>query len=183
MPTKTTPVPVILLMGCTGSGKTTFINTFLEEDKQLRTGDDLESVTQDIASAQAVIGGREVMLVDTPGFDDTFRPEMTIAATIADWLAERYSAQGGAVINGIIYMRDIRKVRMTGTDIANRTMFEKLIGEENFKNVRLMTSFWPPSSDIEGTLDCEKREGMLMQKFWRDMAARGSTTARFNLYD
>ncbi|KAE9399433.1 hypothetical protein BT96DRAFT_882183 [Gymnopus androsaceus JB14] len=168
-------------MGCTGSGKTTFINTFLDEKDQLLSGDDLESVTQEIADVEAVVGGKKVMLVDTPGFDDTFRPELTIATTIAEWLAKRY--EGGAMINGIIYMRDIRKVRTTHSDIANRIMFEKLIGEENFANVRLVTSFWPPESNARETKLCEEREQKLMTKFWKDMAVRGSTAGRFNIYD
>ncbi|KAF4565583.1 hypothetical protein EYR40_002350 [Pleurotus pulmonarius] len=172
---------VILVMGSTGSGKTTFINQFLDEFNQLETGDGLDSVTQDIAAVRAKVGGRDVEFIDTPGFDDTNRSEFEIATIIADWLAFRY--RNGYKINGIVLMRDIRRVRATGSDIANRIVFEKLIGSNNFKNIRLMTSFWPPASDIAGTKQCEKREAMLREVFWKDMISHGANMSRFNIHE
>lgn len=80
-------------------------------------------------------------------------------------------------------MRDIRRVRATGSDIANRIVFEKLIGSNNFKNIRLMTSFRPPASDSAGTKQCEKREAMLREVFWKDMISHGANMSRFNIHE
>jgi len=59
------------LMGCTGSGKTTFANCAAGSD--LKVGHALESSTIEIQTVSMKLGADDVVLIDTPGFDRTGR--------------------------------------------------------------------------------------------------------------
>ena len=55
----------------------------------LKVGDDLKSCTSKIQeTAEFVLDGRRVVLVDTPGFDDTHRSDADVLKSIAAFLAE-----------------------------------------------------------------------------------------------
>ena len=63
-----------------------FIN--LASHSNLRVGMDLESCTEKVQLAEEfTIDGRRVMLIDTPGFDDTTKSDTDILKMIADFLA------------------------------------------------------------------------------------------------
>jgi len=91
------------VMGATGSGKTSvrtvhiwpacklihdsqFIN--LASGSHLRVGVNLRSCTAEVQVAdEFVIDGRRVILIDTPGFDDTHVSDAEILEKIAAFLA------------------------------------------------------------------------------------------------
>ena len=50
----------------------------------------LQSATQNVTPYTISHHGLRVVLVDTPGFDDTLRPDMDILRRIADWLTKKY---------------------------------------------------------------------------------------------
>ena len=55
----------------------------------LKVGDDLNSCTSKIQETEEfVLDGRRVMLVDTPGFDDTYRSDTDVLKSIAAFLGE-----------------------------------------------------------------------------------------------
>ena len=90
-------------MGATGSGKTSvssiclvvirnspgclqFIN--LASGSGLRVGKELESCTAEVTLADLFnLDGRRVILIDTPGFDDTTTSDTDILKLIAAFLA------------------------------------------------------------------------------------------------
>lgn len=91
-------------MGATGSGKTSvstcntlrttqsqpdqFINIASKSD--LAVGSSLKSCTEDVQdSGEFTVDGCPVVLIDTPGFQDTFKSDMDILNSIAQSLAER----------------------------------------------------------------------------------------------
>jgi len=53
-------------------------------------GHDLESHTSEIRATRCTIGKTSIVLVDTPGFDDTKKTDLEILESIADWLRETY---------------------------------------------------------------------------------------------
>ncbi|TFY83409.1 hypothetical protein EWM64_g596 [Hericium alpestre] len=126
-------------MGATGSGKTTFINN--ASGSQLRVGFGLQSCTSDVQMAQAFqLDGRKVVLIDTPGFDDTSRTDTDILRLIASWLQVTY--EKGMKLTGIIYMHRIMDNRVGGISKRNFTMFRELCGESTLRNVAIVTNFW-----------------------------------------
>jgi len=55
----------------------------------LKVGDDLDSCTSTIQeSEEFVLDGRRVVLVDTPGFDDTCKSDTDVLKYIAAFLGE-----------------------------------------------------------------------------------------------
>ncbi|KAJ3516868.1 hypothetical protein NLJ89_g861 [Agrocybe chaxingu] len=129
----------IAIMGATGSGKTSFINTASESD--FLVGQGLQSCTEDVKMTNTFrVDGRPVRLVDTPGFDDTTRSDFDILKTIADYLTSAYKE--GKTLSGVIYTHRITDTRMSGISRKNFRMFRKVCGESTLKNVVIMTNMW-----------------------------------------
>ena len=53
-------------------------------------GHDLESCTSEIGMIKMSFPGYNIVFVDTPGFDDTKRPDSDILKMISDWLEKTY---------------------------------------------------------------------------------------------
>ncbi|KAJ3509700.1 hypothetical protein NMY22_g16206 [Coprinellus aureogranulatus] len=132
-------VATIAVMGATGSGKTTFIN--MVSGSQLRTSQSLKSCTEVVAATDPfVVDGRKVVLVDTPGFDDTTKTDSEILKLIADFLATSY--QNGTKLMGLLFIHRISDFRMGGISLKNFKTFRKLCGESTLRNVIIVTNMW-----------------------------------------
>ena len=70
-------------------------------------------------------GGRKFFLVDTPGYDDTYKSDTDILREIADWLGQVY--QNRIKLTGIVYLHRISDVRIGGSGMKNLRMFRKLV--------------------------------------------------------
>ncbi|KAG2336074.1 P-loop containing nucleoside triphosphate hydrolase protein [Suillus weaverae] len=166
---------IIPVMGPTGVGKSTFINTAF--GKAVTTvGHDLKSCTAQIQHAFCPCPGdpsRRVVFIDTPGFDDTFIDDSEILRRIAVWLASSYD--NNMKLAGVLYFHDISQSRMFGTSRRNLNMFRKLCGENAEKNVILVTTKWGEVTAEVGA----RREHQLKSSFWQEMVAHGSRVARF----
>ncbi|KAG5651163.1 hypothetical protein H0H81_009655 [Sphagnurus paluster] len=181
-------------MGPTGVGKSTFINT-LARETVTDVGHTLESQT---AQLKPVVVrhpselGRRIILVDTPGFDDTYVSDSEILRRIADWLARSsvnslkyhpsklnifssYSAH--MKLAGVIYLHEITQTRMLGTARKNLDLFHDLCGKDAAKNVILVTTKWSEVPQAIG----ERRELQLREVHWKFMLDLGSQLCRFTL--
>ncbi|KAH7908656.1 P-loop containing nucleoside triphosphate hydrolase protein [Hygrophoropsis aurantiaca] len=166
---------IIPIMGPTGVGKSTFINTAAGKDVT-KVGHNLESCTAAIVHAivpHPNYPSRRVVFVDTPGFDDTYEDDTEILRRIAVWLAHSYS--DNVKLSGIIYLHEITQARMVGTSRKNFEMFEKLCGIESAQNVILATTKW---GNIKS--DAGERRASQLETFWKDMLSAGSQMERFN---
>ncbi|KAH7123526.1 P-loop containing nucleoside triphosphate hydrolase protein [Dendryphion nanum] len=164
---------VIAVMGITGSGKTTFVNHFA--DDQLQIGHTLEACTQFVQVVPCrLLDGQTIWLVDTPGFDDTYRTDTDILREIANWLTASYKNK--IRLTGIIYLHRILDVRFGGTAVKNVRMLKKLCGKENLANVVLATTMWANVSEAIGS---QREEELKSEQFcWKEMMERGSRVFR-----
>ncbi|KAI6040115.1 hypothetical protein EDC04DRAFT_1566727 [Pisolithus marmoratus] len=119
-------------------------------------------------------GIRNIVLVDTPGFDDTFMTDAQILRQIAHWLNATYKKN--IKLSGVLYLHRISDNRVSGTPLRNYNMFKELCGKENFKNVILVTTMWDEVAEEVGSA----REKELQSDFWRSMISLGSTIHRFD---
>ncbi|KAK4938863.1 hypothetical protein LTR10_020769 [Elasticomyces elasticus] len=116
-------------------------------------------------------------LVDTPGFDDSNRPDQEILRELSSWLTRTYSYD--IRLSGIIYLHRIMDVRFGGAAMRNLSMFKKLCGDGNLSSVVLATTFW---SQVDQDIG-ETREQQLKNtpSFWGSMVNRGSKIFRHDL--
>ncbi|THV00998.1 P-loop containing nucleoside triphosphate hydrolase protein [Dendrothele bispora CBS 962.96] len=164
---------LIAVMGATGSGKTTFIN--LLSGSNLRVGKTLHSCTTTVQLSQLFeLNGRQVTLIDTPGFDDTTKSDADILNMIAAFLATTY--EQGKKLAGVLYLHRISDIRMGGVSTRNFKMFRQLCGSDALKNVVLVTNMWGEIGAEVG----EAREFELKteDKFWKPVLDKGAQIYR-----
>ena len=120
------------------------------------------------------ISNEKFYLVDTPGFDDSNKPDQEILRELSSWLTRTYSEN--IKLSGIIYLHRIMDVRFGGAAMRNLTMFKKLCGDGNLASVVLATTFWAKVDNEIG----KTREKQLKTTptFWGSMATRGSQVFR-----
>jgi hypothetical protein len=113
-------------------------------------------------------------LIDTPGFNDTYKSDSDILREIASWLGRAYKHQ--IKLSGIVYLHSVEEVRFAGSAVKNLRMFKELCGEECLHNVVLATTHWKR----ENLQVQENREHQLRTKpdKWALMISKGSKVFR-----
>ena len=117
-----------------------------------------------------------MILIDTPGFDDTFLADADVLHEVASCLQLTYECN--MKLTGLIYMHRIIDPRVTHGGMRNLAMFRKICGPDPMKNVNLATSFWGKVTPEEG----RRRENELANtpEFWGEMIEEGAQLAHFN---
>ncbi|KAL9085634.1 MAG: hypothetical protein Q9165_007535 [Trypethelium subeluteriae] len=164
---------MIVMMGVTGAGKSYFINK-LEGRNIVEEGADLNSCTQKCALVPVQIGQSKVLVIDTPGFDDTKRSDSEILDEIARILACQY--QLGVQLKGVVYMHRITDLRYGNSAVKTFEICKRICGEDALKNVLLVNSRWDQVDEVTGA----KREKQLREEFWSYMFNRGSNIGRYH---
>lgn len=171
---------IIPIMGPSGVGKSTFINRLAGRDDVVKVGHDQTSCTTELQPvvidppSSISLQNRRLVLVDTPGFDETFATESETLRRIASWLANAYSAD--TKLSGVIYLHDISSARMKGTSVRNLEVFRKLCGDRALRSVLLGTTKW---NQLERHSEGEERVKQLRDEFWRAMIEHGSIVHNF----
>ncbi|KAI5995161.1 P-loop containing nucleoside triphosphate hydrolase protein [Pisolithus albus] len=161
-------------MGPTGAGKSTFIDRAVGRP-DINAGHDLTSCTKEVRATRYphTDGARNVVLVDTPGFNDTFMTDVQVLRRITDWLNSTY--ERNVNLTGVLYLHRISDNRVGGASLRNYKMFKELCVKDSFKNVILVTTMWDIVTEEVGS----EREQELRAGSWKVMIALGSTTHRF----
>ncbi|KAK4892653.1 hypothetical protein LTR27_008929 [Elasticomyces elasticus] len=169
----------IALMGVTGSGKSSFIQTASGLD--VGVGHELHSFTSEVQPFEFDYGGHHITLIDTPGFNDTSRSETEVLKSIADYLDFTYRNPPHLKLTGIIYLQSVVDPRMYGSSLRNLKMFKDLVGPDPLRNVILATTRWGQAKKIGELELAESKEQQLgsEEAFWAPMVQRGSRMARF----
>lgn len=80
-------------------------------------------------------------------------------------------------INGVLWLHRITDPRFTGSGLRNLNVLKSLVGEENFRNVRLITTFWSAvdaATGLSRTRELESRN-----EFWKTMIEQGSQICKY----
>jgi hypothetical protein len=120
-------------------------------------------------------GYGKIWLIDTPGFDDTYRTDAEILARVASFLTETYEKK--IYLTGIIYLHRIQDPRAGHAIMRNIRTFKKLCGKDGLSRTVFVTTFWKYVGEEEG----KKREEELLAKsdLWRFISERGGKAFRY----
>ncbi|KAF4630725.1 hypothetical protein G7Y89_g7419 [Cudoniella acicularis] len=167
---------MVLLMGNTGAGKSYFVNKLKEGS--VVEGDSLYSCTARCQIIQATIGRTHIAICDCPGFNDTTRSDAEILNEISKILSSQYLLKKKLRLRGILYLRDITRKRMEGSDVRAFELFKKLVGVDSFPHVVFVTTMWGGLNEQE-MARALKNEMELRDDFWQEMIQNGSYMTRF----
>jgi hypothetical protein len=174
-------------MGMAGAGKTRFISLCTGESILEETGDILQSckhqgrILQDHSSDWRLgpsgvslhtvqRNGRTIHLIDTPGLDDTTRPDEDVFQELAYWMAK--SCKMNVRIGGIVYLHRVTDPRVQGSALRGLRIFKKLCGVENYPGIVLATTRW---DEVDSNIGSERvRELKERPEFWGELLAGGS---------
>lgn len=169
---------VILILGKTGVGKSTFIEA--ATGLKFLTGDSLNSCTQEVQIYP--VPNTKSFLIDTPGFDDPVRSDTSVLQQISTCLSDLHSGllfpSSNVNLSGIIYIHPINEPRMTGSMMKNLRMLPLLIGDVNMSHCVLVTSKWGLSEDpqIAGEREAEL---ISTSEYWGRLLAAGASISRY----
>ncbi|KAH7923803.1 kinase-like protein [Leucogyrophana mollusca] len=167
---------IVAVMGPTGAGKTSFINIATEKTYSIG-GHNLESCTQEVRAFKCPhprLEGRNVVFVDTPGFDDTHRTGYDILKEIEKWLKTTQRT----TLSAILVFHPVSESRKRGTPSRNFNMFQELCGVNH--KVVLTTTMWDKvPAEVGDQRDSQLREEFLGQMIWQwCLTARFESTWR-----
>ncbi|KIP03502.1 hypothetical protein PHLGIDRAFT_31787 [Phlebiopsis gigantea 11061_1 CR5-6] len=167
------PKATILVMGPTGVGKSTFIN--IASNSDLRTSDGLMSCTEKVELSRPFeLDGKEVVLVDSPGFDDTAKSDSDVLNIVTEFLASEYAE--GRLFHGVLYLYRISDMRVSGTAARNMRFYRELCGADALGNSIIVTNMWGGVDAAKG----EMREAELRTNphFFKPALDAGARLAR-----
>ncbi|KAK0726650.1 P-loop containing nucleoside triphosphate hydrolase protein, partial [Apiosordaria backusii] len=168
---------MVMVMGVTGSGKSTFVN--LLKPGAVRVEHGLHSAPEPPQAVKLVLDRRHrrsVTVVDTPGFDDTQRSGSTVLKEILRYLSVQYTLN--IPLKGIIYLHQIHETRMRGSATQYLKTLQSLCsGPDALKNVIFVTTRWDMVKNQE---DGMRREQELIDDWLSPMLEKGATVMRFH---
>ncbi|CAG9978243.1 unnamed protein product [Clonostachys byssicola] len=168
-----------LVLGRTGSGKSTFISRCTGKDTNISHG--LFSCTDSLDVFDMRWEGRRIYLIDTPGFNDTNRPEIDTLSVLATYLGASYS--NGVRISGVLMLHPISDNRMSGTNMRTIEMIEAMCGFDSYDNLAIATTMWPEQSTKydRATLNAREAELAGSNKFYGSMISKGAAMFRLHV--
>ncbi|KAF4345068.1 hypothetical protein FBEOM_943 [Fusarium beomiforme] len=169
---------IVLVMGLTGAGKSTFIERLTGLDAGI--GHDLLSETSRITVYPYVSGDRRIFLVDTPGFDDTRCIDSAIFTEIAFYLGQIYTKRFG--LGGILYLHRITDNRIAGSSMRSFQLVQKICGPQGAKFAQLVTTMWDEvqeGTDLYNLAVKREMELKSNENYWGWMRNRGSQIQRY----
>ncbi|KAH7911609.1 P-loop containing nucleoside triphosphate hydrolase protein [Hygrophoropsis aurantiaca] len=170
------PQAKILLLGESGAGKSTFINAAAGKEVA-KVGHSLQSCTSKTSAFTLTHPnkpGCEVVLIDTPGFDDSWAEDKEILARIVEWLKTTRTAP-----TGIIYLHVISHWQMHGSlggfSDAIAMNVVKLSNHMIAQSIVLVTTKWEYCRD-KSAGDRRQEEP---RNEWQGMLEHGLKVVRF----
>ncbi|TFK24911.1 hypothetical protein FA15DRAFT_669112 [Coprinopsis marcescibilis] len=120
-----------------------------------------------------ILKGRRLVLLDTPGFQNTYEDDTEMLRKVATWLSASYQAK--MKVAGIIYVFPIYPGKMNHHERSNIELLKELFGEDSLFRVFLTTSRWKNCPADVGAL----REDELVNRHWKSLLKAGASMYRF----
>jgi hypothetical protein len=117
-----------------------------------------------------------LLLVDTPGFDDAHKEAHEILAEIAEDLAGIY--RSGIPIGAVIYLHRISDNRLQRGALRSISILREIVGRQKLPSVVFATTWWDSVNEATGA----KREAELSKQgnYWGSFIKGGAKVMRHN---
>ncbi|KAK1754007.1 hypothetical protein QBC47DRAFT_385401 [Echria macrotheca] len=161
----------IALLGVTGAGKTTFA-AHASGRTDLRIGHGIEACTCDVQMISFCFEGREIHLIDTPGFDHDILSNTEIVESIAIWMNERGFGTR-PLLDGLVLFEPISLHRANGAERRRVRLLEMLFGVDVWKRVVIATTMWDAVKDT--AFEMPESSVSVM---WEHLCSRGAQVER-----
>ncbi|GLB39564.1 hypothetical protein LshimejAT787_0700740 [Lyophyllum shimeji] len=169
---------VIPVIGQSGAGKSTFINTITKKtERPVFSGLDVGTTTFGYVTVDNPrTPGQRIVFVDTPGFNNSLVDDSEILRRLISWLAKSRTRLGG-----VVYLHEISQARTPGPALWKN--LEYLAGQMHNgganqvggKGIVISTTKWSEVPQEVG----ERREKELQEKDWKLMIGLGTKVCRY----
>ncbi|KAF9040941.1 hypothetical protein BJ165DRAFT_1613476 [Panaeolus papilionaceus] len=170
-----------ILMGPTGSGKSSFIESLAPDQHLDISKDSLESVTQKVNCYQVVNLGiqpgyydRLFVLMDTPGFLDPRLSEGRIMRMVTE------SLNAICTFVRIFYFQPITDIRIGGSKRDAVKILQEYVKQYNARNISVITTMWNQLSTPKQLKDASRRFHTLKEEIY---ASSGGLDIRVTKFD
>ncbi|KAK0623879.1 P-loop containing nucleoside triphosphate hydrolase protein [Immersiella caudata] len=161
----------IVLLGVTGAGKSTFAS--IASGKKVIVGHGVDPCTQDPLAVEFPLGDRNVILIDTPGFDDDLRSDVEILRDIADWLGKEGYITKDRPLDGLILLHPATHTVISRNERKRSRLLEKILGENAYSRVVIATTMWENIGPDCFTRSHSRRVGATGP--WTNFCKKGAT--------
>ncbi|KAF9037222.1 P-loop containing nucleoside triphosphate hydrolase protein [Panaeolus papilionaceus] len=170
---------IILILGPTGAGKSTFIEV-LDSKKSFKiSSNQLEGFTQFISIYRlinATCGGSPIYLVDVPGFADTKISEMKIVSMLKDWMIAVWLLE----VSRILYFSPVNNPRLPGSHRQVLRTVQAITGVETAESITVVSTMWDCVCNDTGRKRAESNFIQLRDEIWKEYVDNGTEILKFH---
>ncbi|KAF9035446.1 hypothetical protein BJ165DRAFT_645378 [Panaeolus papilionaceus] len=169
---------VLLIVGPTGAGKSTFIEALAQDPSIRISSNQLEGFTQTVNTYSLVNvsrSGSPIALVDVPGFADTRISMTNIVSMLKEWMQET----GAYDLGRILYFTPIHSVRLPGSHREVLRTFQALTGAKTARNITIVTSMWDNLWGDSAKQRAESNFNQLRDSVWKEFIDKGGQIVKF----
>ncbi|PPR04327.1 hypothetical protein CVT24_013400 [Panaeolus cyanescens] len=164
---------IVLLIGPTGSGKSSFVEC-IADDKSLGIAkDQLEGVTQSLTVykltnvQQVLYPSNPIFLIDTPGFADSRFPESKTLGLVLEWIKKQC-------------VKSESYPRMAGSKGKLLDLLKELTGKESGENISIVTTMWDQLWKEEQINRANKRLEEMGSIYYKSFVQAGARILKFD---
>ncbi|KAF9039774.1 hypothetical protein BJ165DRAFT_1530808 [Panaeolus papilionaceus] len=170
---------VFVLLGPTGSGKSSFIEAVASDPSLGLSSNKLEGFTQCVSIYRIInavmLSGYPIYLVDVPGFADSKISAMGIVSMLKDMIQTKH-------LDGfrILYHTPINNPRFPGSQRQVLQTFEALTGPKAAGNITVISTMWDSIWNENTRRRAEGNFSQLRKDIWKDYIAQGAEIVKFH---
>ncbi|KAF9034854.1 hypothetical protein BJ165DRAFT_1533888 [Panaeolus papilionaceus] len=169
-----------VLLGPTGSGKSSFIEAVAANTSLRLSSDKLEGFTQSVSIYQIINAvtprGSHIYLVDVPGFADSKISAMSIVSMLMDVI----QTNSNLIYFRILYHIPINNPRLPGSQRQILQTFEALAGPQSAGNITVVSTMWDSIWNENTSRRAEQNFSQLRKEIWKDYIAQGADIVKFH---
>ncbi|KAK3359514.1 P-loop containing nucleoside triphosphate hydrolase protein [Lasiosphaeria hispida] len=171
------PQITILLLGVTGAGKSTF--AAMASGQNVKVGHGVDPCTQDPLAVSFDMDNQKVVLIDTPGFDDSVRSDVEILKDIAKWLMKEGLIKNHP-LDGLILLHPATHTVVRGNERKRARLLEKILGDDAYNRVVIATTMWENLWPEDSARSPSGHDQGLEGSVWSKFCEKGAKVTKHN---